>query len=240
MANIAFIDGAGATGYIKADGAGSGGDPYVTRRAIEEAIADDAAFTAGTSRVLPIGGTYQATVDLIDANDAGAMRLSQRRAVIVRPDFSVLNLSSGTPVPSGSDITNTAGGAIVAGDLEIRDTSNHDFVIPMLISGYQDLGIQVTANTAYDQNLTVVVYGRRTPAQIVATVLSVTLTAGTTFFAIGAGAVGQGGFAGGAAIVNSNWYNVPLLSAPMPYWGLRFSAVGTPTAGTLTVGIARS
>lgn len=44
---------------------------------------DDAAFTAGTDDIVPAGGVYQATADLVDDGDAGAVRMTQRRAMYV-------------------------------------------------------------------------------------------------------------------------------------------------------------
>jgi hypothetical protein len=44
---------------------------------------DDAAFTPGTSPVVPAAGIYRSTRDLVDDNDAGALAMTQRRALFV-------------------------------------------------------------------------------------------------------------------------------------------------------------
>lgn len=53
-------------------GAGSGGT----------AMADDAAFTPGTTNFTPAGGTYRSVRDLVDDNDGGAFAMTQRRAIL--------------------------------------------------------------------------------------------------------------------------------------------------------------
>lgn len=52
-------------------GAGSGGT----------AMADDAAFTVGTTSVTPVAGTYKSTRDSVDDNDAGALAMTAKRAL---------------------------------------------------------------------------------------------------------------------------------------------------------------
>lgn len=52
-------------------GAGSGGT----------AMADDAAFTVGTTSLTPVGGTYRATRDAVDSGDAGAFAMTATRAI---------------------------------------------------------------------------------------------------------------------------------------------------------------
>lgn len=53
-------------------GAGSGGT----------SMTDDAAFTVGTTQVTPVAGTYRSSRDLVDDNDAGALAMTQRRALL--------------------------------------------------------------------------------------------------------------------------------------------------------------
>jgi hypothetical protein len=47
------------------------------------AMADDAAFTPGTTNVTPVAGIYRSSRDLVDDNDAGALAMTQRRALLV-------------------------------------------------------------------------------------------------------------------------------------------------------------
>ena len=44
---------------------------------------DDAAFTSGSDDVVPAAGTYQSSPDTVDDGDAGALRMTQRRALLV-------------------------------------------------------------------------------------------------------------------------------------------------------------
>lgn len=63
-----------ATGSLKVaiiSGAGSGGT----------SIADDAAFTVGTTSLTPVGGTYKSTLDSVDDGDAGAFAMTIKRAL---------------------------------------------------------------------------------------------------------------------------------------------------------------
>lgn len=53
-------------------GAGSGGT----------AMADDAAFTVGTTNVTPIAGIYRSTRDSVDNNDAGAIAMTEKRGIL--------------------------------------------------------------------------------------------------------------------------------------------------------------
>lgn len=57
-------------------GGGSGGT----------AMADDAAFTVGTTNVTPVAGTYKSTRDSVDDNDAGALAMTQKRGLYVSPE----------------------------------------------------------------------------------------------------------------------------------------------------------
>lgn len=64
-----------ASGFLKVNikaGAGSGGT----------AIADDAAFTPGTTNVTPAAGTYRSVRDAVDDNDTGALAMTQKRALL--------------------------------------------------------------------------------------------------------------------------------------------------------------
>jgi hypothetical protein len=64
-----------ATGSLKVaiiSGAGAGGT----------AIADDAAFTPGTTSITPVGGTYRSVRDTVDDNDAGAFAMTPSRAIL--------------------------------------------------------------------------------------------------------------------------------------------------------------
>lgn len=55
------------------------------------AMADDAAFTVGTTQFTPAGGTYRSVRDLVDDNDAGAFAMNQRRGMFVTLEDSSSN-----------------------------------------------------------------------------------------------------------------------------------------------------
>jgi hypothetical protein len=64
---------------------------------------DDAAFTPGTTKVMPVAGTYRSTRDTLDDNDAGALALNQRRGLYV-----TLEASDSTPIALGSGAVSAA------------------------------------------------------------------------------------------------------------------------------------
>lgn len=62
-------------GYLKVNlvtGGGSGGT----------AMADDSAFTPGSSNVTPAGGVYRSSRDAVDDNDVGALAMTSKRALL--------------------------------------------------------------------------------------------------------------------------------------------------------------
>ncbi|MBI5035554.1 MAG: hypothetical protein HZB51_34110 [Chloroflexi bacterium] len=205
--------------------------------ASDQMLADDAAFTPATSQVLPVGAAYQATPDLVDDNDIGAFRMTIRRALLNAPDYWLLSLSSGTPVPAGSDITNQGSGALVAGDFQIRDTNVHGFRIPLL--GWRDVTITFANAEAFNQNLSVSIYAGAGTG-INTYLMGVTYPASQVYnFSIGhGGAVGQGGNAGGATVGSGVFYNVPAI-AGFGYIVLYFSAAVAPAQGNFSLAVYR-
>lgn len=63
-------------------------------------IADDAAFTVGTTSITPVGGTYKSTRDSVDDNDAGAFAMTAKRGL-----YTVIETPNGD---SAMDETNDA------------------------------------------------------------------------------------------------------------------------------------
>lgn len=202
----------------------------------EITIADDAAFTAGTSPVLPIGATYQATVDEVNANDIGAPRMTIRRGLITAGDFSILQLTSGTPAPAGSDIVGFGGGAIGSADLQIRNSSQHFFYIPMAISGWRKIAIQIAAIATFDQNIAFDVRGTTGASfESVSNLGTTTLGSGGGSTSIGVGAVGTSGTTSGT----SGCLAVPAIENGFLYILIIATAAGIPTTGTLQITIIR-
>lgn len=54
--------------------------------AVTPSQTDDAAFTVGTSKVQPTGGTYRSSRDAVDSGDAGAFAMTASRALYVSPE----------------------------------------------------------------------------------------------------------------------------------------------------------
>lgn len=59
------------------------------------------------------------------------------------PASSLLVLTPAAPVPAGSDVTQADGTPVEAADLKIRDTANHDLLIPLRAAGYSSLSVGV-------------------------------------------------------------------------------------------------
>lgn len=154
-----------------------------------------------------------------------------------------LLLDSGTPVPSGSDILDEAGGAIVGGDLDIRDTGSHYFVIPMANSGWRKLLAMIKQkSTALDQAVTVYVYGgfsSATSAVRLAQFTLVSVANAATCIGEGAGNVGAQLGDGGDA-VSSVWYDIPGINAGWPYIFIRLQAGTGPSTGGIYLHVVRS
>lgn len=161
------------------------------------------------------------------------VNLSMRKQVTMSPS---------TPVPSGSDITMTAGAAVVAGDLTIRDTSAHNFYIPVGIRGYRSCIIYLRNGTSnWDTAPTVTIYGAmdysgsNPAAQLASFVLR---TAASSRMAIGFSDVGLGGLGGLAAATpipeSYHYVAVPALADGWPYINVLIrSASSAPTTGEI-------
>jgi hypothetical protein len=66
------VDSTGSLKVAIISGAGSGGT----------AMADDAAFSPGTTSITPVGGTYRSARDTVNDNDAGAFAMTASRAIL--------------------------------------------------------------------------------------------------------------------------------------------------------------
>lgn len=65
-------------------------------------VADDAAFTVGTTVVTPVAGTYKATRDAVDDGDAGAVAINAKRGQFVTLEDSSSVEIQGTDQDSGA------------------------------------------------------------------------------------------------------------------------------------------
>lgn len=201
--------------------------------------ADNATFTRGTSRLVAgLAGIYESTVTALTAGKVALARLTSRGAQVVSSDTLSLGLTVATPAPTGTDIVGYSSAAIVADDLQIRDTTVHAFYIPM--ENFLHIGIGLkNAATAHDQSLSVSLYSSfriaTSPTTSVAGKIGefvLPATANMSIAISNVGGVGEGGSAGGATAANSNYYNMPGLVGGK-YVLLLLSASVAPTVGSL-------
>jgi hypothetical protein len=241
MANVLVQDGAGVSKYLKATGDGSNGDPFVVQHLMGSGATDDA---AAAGELYPIAGLYQATVDEVDAGDVGRVRMSRRRSQIIASDHKIVTLSAAAPVPSDSDIVNQAGGALVAGDFDIRDTNNHYFYIPMAERSWKNLGILMRSSSAFDQAATVrLIMGIGGSSITYGLLGELTMPAssvGVSFVPSGGLGASMGEVVGASTMVTGAVYAVPAfrdVSASGIF--IRVSFAVAPTTGTLVLYISR-
>ena len=93
-------------------GGGSGGT----------SMADDAAFTPASTQVTPVAGMYRSTRDLVDDNDAGALAMTQRRAL-----YATLETPLGDALVDDTNDHLKIGGAVA------HDSANAGNVNPLLM-----------------------------------------------------------------------------------------------------------
>lgn len=157
----------------------------------------------------------------------------------VRPLYKRLKLTPAAPTPTGTDITNSTGGSIVAGDLTIRDSAEHFFYIPMASAGYRSLTIMLeNGSTAWNQDPIIRIWsGMETGATYRHTLGSILFAATSIVTAslrmtIGANAVGVGGLAGTTPVPATRChFSVPALLDGWPLVGLSLGFTSAPTQG---------
>jgi len=196
---------------------------------------DDA---AAAGQIFPAAGKYQATPDEVDNNDVGYLRMTQRRVLLTGPANRIISMTSGAPVPAGSDVVALGGAALAAGDFLIRDAAVHTYMIPML--DWRRCSIRIFTSPAFDQNLSVSLRGAYSNASQISTLLSFTINAGSSLaLGIGEGAVGEGGTAGAAVAASDAWYGCAAMNS-QAWLRLRIVAAGIPAAGELGLSVIRS
>jgi len=221
--------------------------------------AEDSAHTTADPGI-PILGVVRTTplATSSTAGDYAMPTIDERGRLYVRPNgYSQLYLTSAAPTPSGSDITNDSGGAIVGGDLAIRDSAFHYLYIPFGEAGYTNSIIMIgtglqpapgLGGTAFNAATTILGY----------TAIAVP-GAGGNFLGTATISSGQTvslilGSHNGATIpfainpstltinTNNEWrYNVPEMGLPYPYLiiGLRVPTGSGATTGAFAVSITR-
>lgn len=198
---------------------------------------DNSAFSRNTDAIIPgLAALYLANIldGTITSGNLAALRATKYRALLTATDKLMLSLNGTTPAPTGSDITNSAGGALVAGDFAIRDTNAHAFVIPM--TGWKNTVIHISQDAGFTQTIQVQLYGVRNGGVAAGKLLDFNLPASAAAnIGLGNGAVGVGGVAGTATAAMGAWYDVPSINSGFFQLLLQIRANTTaPTAGNIT------
>jgi len=211
--------------------------------------AEDSAHTTADPGI-PILGVVRTTplATTSTAGDYAMPTIDERGRMYVRPNgYSQLYLTSTAPAPSGSDITNDSGGAIVGGDLAIRDGNIHWLYIPFGVAGYTNCSILIgtgwntgLGGTAFSANSTVRGYTAiAVPGLAGAFMGTATISsAATVALILGShnGATIPFALNTAALTINANndWrYNVPELGLAYPYLVI---GLGVPTGSGATTG----
>ena len=219
--------------------------------------AEDSAHTTADPGI-PILGVVRATplATSSTAGDYAMPTIDDRGRLYVRPNgYSQLYLTSAAPVPSGSDITNDSGGAIVGGDLAIRDASLHWLYIPFGVAGYTNCIVMIgtgwnngLGGTAFNAASAVRGYTAIAVPGLAGQFLgTATISSGQTVALIlGShnGATIPYALNTAALTINTNneWrYNVPEFGMPYPYiaMGLQVPTGSGATTGAFTMSITR-
>ena len=195
------------------------------------------------------GGSDSVSPEVVNS-DNNAARVVLYRAdgspIAAPPDPLHLELTKTTPAPAGSDIVDGTGAAIVGGDLEIRNTTAREYVIPYGEAGYRGIGIGLRF-ISYNQAATLRLYAlySSSPNWLggpYSKLLDVQTALTDHRFTIGPGTVGQGGVAGGATTAAEAYYGVDALKAGFAPRKLMLYIVfaTAPTAGEHYISITRT
>lgn len=193
------------------------------------------------------GGWYKVEPESVYLGDDtfGVARVTKRRALLQASDSKTLSLSSSAAMPDYTDISNLADGILNSGDLALRDTDVHSFVIPMAAKNWKvaTIGIAIDGGDDFDQDITWSLYSSLSQS---ANYVSFSKLATGSIVAessgrltIGDGAVGQGGTVGGATMEDGAHYSVPAMNACWPYLILTLSAAVAPSEGQIQISVTR-
>lgn len=108
------------------------------------AMADDAAFTAGTTQVTPIGAVYQGTPDTVNDGDVGAPRMTQSRVLMTEIQNASVAVT-GTFWQATQPVSGTVSVTGVATDAKLDTIITH-------VDGLE--GLIGTTNTKLDTVIT--------------------------------------------------------------------------------------
>jgi hypothetical protein len=114
-------------------------------------MTDDAAFTPGSTSITPAGGVYQATPDTVDDGDGGALRMTQRRQLIVSHETpngdsmiddtnDALNVNVVAGSAGGTEYTEGDIDATIQGPAMLAEAPS-DTVEPLQLSAALDLKV---------------------------------------------------------------------------------------------------
>lgn len=160
---------------------------------------------------------------------------------IVVPRTRLLTLNSGDADPTDNDITEV-GGTPVAGDFDVRDTTERFLEAPMI--GWRRFWSTLRVTTGYDQTLTVKVWGAyATGASTLKRALLATFALPTsTVMAVhlGNGPAGLAGQVGADPAVDEAYYDIGAMGSHPPYITISWKAGTNPTAGAIELIVFRS
>lgn len=158
--------------------------------------------------------------------------------VTVQPRYKSVFLSPADPTYSGaSDVIDDGGAAIVAGDLQIRDTTQRWFYFPMAFRGYRTALIYLeNQSTAWDQTPTIQLWGAVGGGGGLRGALLLSITGVVTAsvrMSIGASEVGLGGRTGVSPLPTAGYYHyaVPAIVDGWMYLALALQFSTAPTQG---------
>lgn len=207
-------------------------------------VGDIAHDAADSGNPVKVGGKAESTFPtaVADADRVDAWFDTLGRLVTRRRPPVILTLTGAAPTPTGTDIIDSAGNPIIAGDLQIRDTSYHPFVIPLAIGGYEEAWVGIRPTTAFDQALTVYIYSAGNYTTLpAATAALCTLPSGLSYsFVLSAKGGGYKASSGGEDITTQSIYEVPCFDSAAPYVIVSIGGAGSsPTQGDLEIIISR-
>lgn len=194
--------------------------------------ASDDASAAGA--LFPLAGYRKDADDEVDDGDLGRVRMTARRALLQQPDTRQ-NHASGSDVSSAGDIeastSQTSGyAAITTSDLNIRDTSNHYYRIPMNNWKSASINIFNSLGQLIDVEVQLWVTGRNLAQDtvIIYDETGVAASANRQFLP----------FAGGTG-ASTAVKAIAAMEAPCAYLILEVAAQSAPSSGDLRIGVSR-
>jgi hypothetical protein len=126
-------------------------------------LVDDAAFNVGTATITPVGGTYRSVRDQVDDNDAGALAMTQRRALLVSledGDGDSAMDATNNAVRAISTMRGAAKGATSTGDTTVSVVDADHNALDVFLRGSDFETASSALINAADTNATLAMAGK--------------------------------------------------------------------------------